>query len=585
MSAQRILVFAPHAGIWVHSFPEALVADAVRRAGGELVYVTCDGAFASFCVTMAASGLRAESPADRKEKVCKACRRNRDLLRKDFDFPGYDLESVMRPPDEDRVAKLLEEAARGDLAAFSVDGIPAGTISLYEYMIHSKKMAPALDPAEWDAFRPTLANTLRSLIAAQRILDREKPTTLVVYNTLYSVNAVWRAAANARGIPAYVVHGGPNFARRLQTVIVSRDSTTLSAYRVAAAWPKYEQLPCSGDELAAVTDHFCEVLAGTSVFAYSAPKAEQGADWRARFGIEPDQKFLVATMSSYDEYVAARTIGEMPGEAELLFPTQIEWVRALFDWIRDRPDLFLLVRVHPREFPNKREGRTSEHARMLEAALAELPPNARVNWPADGLSLYDIAEHADVFLNAWSSAGREMSLLGRPVVVYCPSLLLYPPAINYVATTRDAYFAAIETALRDGWSFERIRAAYRSCVVEYVRAVADIADGFDYSEAQPASLIERAQKYAYMVPGLRQRRDLWRRPEVLREQGRIAEVVMSGLETVLDAKSAPRASISLDEETAALKRQLVRLTAVLYRNAVGAPEPGTLRDYLSRALA
>jgi hypothetical protein len=265
-----------------------------------------------------------------------------------------------------------------------------------------------------------------------------------------------------------------------------------------------------------------------------------------------------------------------------LFATQIEWIRALVEWIRDRPDRFLLLRVHPREFPNKRERVKSEHARMLEKALVALPPNVRVNWPADELSLYDIAEHADVFLNAWSSAGKEMALLGRPVVVYCPSLLMYAPAINYVGETKEAYFAAIEAALRDGWRFENIRKAYRWCAVEYVRAIADISDGFDYSEARATTTLGRARNLLFAVPMVRQVHDLVRRPKHLREEARIAGGILSGATSLL---SSDRPTVSEEAETAALQRELARLMTALYGNRAGAPQPGTLRALLTAAVA
>jgi len=41
--------------------------------------------------------------------------------------------------------------------------------------------------------------------------------------------------------------------------------------------------------------------------------------------------------------------------------------------------------------------------------------------------------------------------LGRPVVVYCPSLLMYAPEINMVGETLAAYFAAIEASLGEPW--------------------------------------------------------------------------------------------------------------------------------------
>ena len=61
--AERVLFFSPHAGIWQHAFPEALIADAIGQSGADVFYVTCGGVLSSFCVVMASRGLRIESAA------------------------------------------------------------------------------------------------------------------------------------------------------------------------------------------------------------------------------------------------------------------------------------------------------------------------------------------------------------------------------------------------------------------------------------------------------------------------------------------------------------------------------------------
>lgn len=578
--SERVLFFSPNAGIWAHAFPEALVAESVRRAGGDVVQITCDGGFAAYCVVMAAHGLREDSERAAKDQICVGCRRNRDLLRRDFGFAGYDFDRELGPADERRIAELLEQARPDTITSFVVDGIRVGQAALYEYLIAHKRAQGGFTPAEWITFHPRLENVVRSLVAAQKILERERPTRIAIYNTLYSVNAVWRALGDQRGIPVYVLHAGPNLSRRLQTMMVARDSTTLAMYRLVEASRAQASWPTNGSEAATVTDHFVEVLRGQNVFAYSAAKSH--GDWRARLGIRTDQKLLVATMSSYDEYVAAHAVGEQPGEDGLLFPTQIEWIRALVEWIRDKPERFLLIRVHPREFPNKREALKSQHARLLEQALVDLPPNVRVNWPDDKLSLYDIAEYADVILNAWSSAGKEMALLGRPVVVYCPSLLMYAPELNVVGETRATYFAAIEEALLEPWSLERVRKAYRWCAVEYVRAIAAIDDGFAYSESRATTLLGRARNAVLAIPGVRQARDLWNRPRDLIEGARLAAVILEGKQSLL-AEPLPRIDVTIAEETALLRRELGRIFTALYGHA-GGGEPGTLRAYLTSAL-
>lgn len=580
----KVVVFAPHAGIWIHAFPEALIVDAVRTAGAEIVYVTCGGALSSYCSTMGAHGLTPDSPLEDKQAACARCRSSRDRIRAGFGFPSYDFETMLDASDRHRVEVLLGRAQPDTLWSFEVDGIRIGRIALYEFLIERKKLQFELTAEEWRVFRPRLANTLRSFIAAGRILERERPSRVLVYNSLYSVNGVWRALADQRGIASYFVHGGYSLSNRLQSVVVGRGSTMDYGYRMVAAWPSYRDVACRREQLAKVTDHFLQLFRGTSVLAYSAPKALETIDVRRRFGIRADQKLLVVTMSSYDEYVAAFAVDGVPDPSTLPFPTQIEWIRALLEWVRTRPDRFLLIRVHPREFPNKREGRKSEHAIALERELSALPGNARVNWPSDRLSLYDVAEQADVFLNAWSTAGREMTLFGFPVVCYCPDALLYPADLNYVGRTREEYFSAIEDALRDGWSFERIRMAYRWCVLEFQRGHFDIGDGFDYVEDPPRTLEQRVRRLVLAAPAIRHRRDLWRRPRVLKEQRRIGDLIVSGATTGLDV---PTNTSTYDggeaAETAALRVEVRRLMRALYQGADSQrpPTPGSLRQRLN----
>jgi hypothetical protein len=577
----RALFFAPHAGIWVHAFPEALIADALRASGIDITYVTCGGGFSSICVTMGARGLSFASSAAEKQAACRECQQNRDFLRSGVGLPGYDFDSVLAPDDERRIAELVDRAQPATIAAFEVDGIAVGRLALYEYLIQKKKSQLELTDAEWPEFRPRLINTVRSLVAAGKILDRERPDRVLAYNTLYSVNAMWRAAATQRGIPSYFLHAGVSLKNRLQQMIVGRESTLRWYLQLIEQWPQFRDVPCSADELAAVTDHFEQLFRGTSMFAYSAAKSARSEDIRGRFGVRADQKLLVASMSSYDEYVAAAAIGEMPAQSGSVFATQIEWVRGLSEWFRTRPELFLIIRVHPREFPNKREGAKSEHAKHLERELAALPANVKVNWPDDKLSIYDLAEHADVFLNAWSSAGREMTLLGIPVVAYCPEMLLYPADLNHVGTSEQSYFAAIDSALRDGWSFERMRITYRWCALELVRSVVDIGDGFDFSEDPPQALWQRAVRFALTRPGVRQRWDLVRKPKRLRAQQRLGELIRSGAATLVEP---PRTGVSVAAETAALRAQIRRLLRALYGETNVTPAPGTLRHRLTAAL-
>lgn len=582
----KILAFAPHSAIWVHAFPEALVAETLKQSGHDIVYVSCGGQFNSYCIPMSAMGVALDAPRADKDAVCKRCTAQRDIIRNSFDFSGPDVIDLLTDEDRAAVVQVLATLTRHNYIDLELDNIPVGRYALYEFLINHKKDSVVLTDAEWQRFQPELTNSLYSFYACRRLLDQEKPDRVMVYNSFYSVNHVCCELAAQRGIPHYFLHAGNNLANRMQTLFVTR-SYTIASWNRNPHWNAYREIPCSRALLSTVTEHVLALFSGLDVFAYSAPLTNQGHDLKARFGVKPGQKVLMATMSSTDERVAAEAIGVQFPDEECQFPTQVEWVSALIEFARGRPDLCLILRVHPRNFPNRREKVKSAQAEVLEKLLQALPDNVRVNWPADNISIYSLAEIVDVVLNGWSNAGKEMSLLGLPVVLYSPHLVTsHPSTLNYVGATRDAYFSQIEQALADGWSFENIRKAYRWCAFEYDRSLIDISESFPKRDQRAPSFSERVVRRIgrTISPYGQQHADLRNRAPELKAREMINKIISNGSDSLLD-EIDPGAleKVTLEQETVFLKAEIQRLVAVMYAKET-VPTKGGLGEKL-RSLA
>jgi len=564
----KILFFAPHSAIWIHAFPEALVAESLAKGGHEIVYVTCGRQLNAGCVAMSAQGVSSAASSERKAEVCRRCEGNKRILIREFGFSGCDLSDALTPEDLVETDRILSEITRDNFLELTIAGIDVGRIALYEFLLDRKKSALGFETdAEWRQYLVALKNTLYAVFGGERLLERELPDAVVVYNALYSVNRAVCKLATARGISQYFLHAGGNLAHRLQTLLLAKGNTFELLRHAVGVWPAYRDVPIDPQIARAVTDHFLELLRGRSVFAYSSPRSAKNGDLRGKFGITSSQKVICATLSSYDERFAAETIGALPLAKDLLFPTQVQWVEAMIEFARTRPDRFLVIRVHPREFPNKREGVKSLHASKLEALLRNLPSNVAVNWPADGLSLYDLAEIVDVFLNAWSSVGKEMSLLGIPVVLYSSNLPFYPADINYLGTTYQDYFEAVEQAIADGWQPRNIIRTYRWCAIEYGRMLVDISDAYGGTERVPVGILDRARAKLIRIlfPYKQQQHDCRVRPAQIRSAPAINTLVVSGVPTVLDIAPLVRPSQeSVSSETAVLCREIGRILNAMY---------------------
>src|SRR5712671_1657886 len=338
----KTLVFAPHSDTWVHSFPEALFADALKQSGQQVVYVGCGRVFDNYCVCMSARGLTEASAPERKQAVCASCVRAEHRLRGEFGFDGYTMAQILTEDDYRQATARVAQASPETLLAVEEDGVPVGRYAIYEYLLHKKKVTLKFSEEEWRECAVHLRNAFLALFAGRRILDRERPDPVVVYNSLYSVNRVVCALAEASGALTYFLHAGMNLSDRLQWLLAGRASTLSYFAELVEHWPKWENTPCDAPTMKRITDHFLMLFRGGSIFGYSARSGGSSSRLRERFGAAPGQRILVAAMSSYDELFAAETTGARRS-FPLLFPRQVDWVRSLVEFVRKRKDLLLVI--------------------------------------------------------------------------------------------------------------------------------------------------------------------------------------------------------------------------------------------------
>lgn len=444
----KIICFSSHTATWYFAFAESVVASALQKNGHEVLFITPGNLLPGI------TDLTGEK-----------------ILRKEFSLNGYTIGTKLTKKDLKEIATIFKRVNKKNFEKLIIEKIEIGKIALYEFLLHHKKIKIDFTPKEWKECLFEIKNTLISFYACRNILKKEKPDRILMYSALYSVNRVWEQYAKQKGIPVYFIHHGSNLSDIDNTLLIAKTNTFYYLDKLKNYWNKLKKVPVNQKMLSEVTDNFLELLKGKHYLVYSTPKSKNPIQVKKIFHINENQKILTATMSSYDEMFAAKYVGAWKIPNNLIFETQIDWVKSLIDYVKQRQDLFLIIRIHPREFPNKRDGVKSEHAKMLEGILKNLPINVKVNWPTDNISIYDLAQETDVFLNAWSSVGVEMSLLGIPVVIYSKELVLYPSDLNYLAKNRKDYFAKIETALKDGWSYEKIKKTYRWLTLHNCRTI------------------------------------------------------------------------------------------------------------------
>jgi len=590
----KALFFSPYADVWVHSLPEAEIAEALREDGWDIYRITCDRDFSKHCVSMAAKGIDFEANDDTKYAVCSSCVHRQSLLQKSFGFEDGTIGSLIGSEEQAKIAAHLTEVTSGNWMTFELDGAPLGKMAFYDFSLTNKLNTMTIPHNLWASYVSDLNNSLKTYFAVNILLTQKKFDFLITYNGMYATNNVAGYVARKHGCKTWSLHAGHHLVDRYGTISIY-ESTTLPALAYETReWEEDRSSLVLSNAATKVTSHILELFKATNRFVYSSSSGDVDIDsLRSTLGVLPNRKVLLATMSSADEIFGAKMAGVLrKSKIVPLFDDGFEWISFLVEQLRNRNDLHLIIRVHPREFPNKRESKTSQNADKLRELLIELPDNVSVNWPEQQISLYGLAHIVDVVLNSSSSAGIEMSALGLPVVLNrVEHMLAYDPQIHPVVDRRDQYMIAVDNALRRGWSVDNMRSAYRWWAFLFSRIAIDISEGFMYPSSGYISasddakakfknkMLTMAVKYG---PSIQERRHMSSRKKL--RNGPLISAALTGESQVL---IAPRNAVNTDSmsENQILVREAKRILEILRTSSTqNSPLVKNLEDFVFRSI-
>ncbi|MBI2791864.1 MAG: hypothetical protein HYX61_07895 [Gammaproteobacteria bacterium] len=488
------LFFAPYNAIWQHALPEATVAKTLQDAGKKITYMSCNGIFNQYCIAMSAYGLTPESTIEQKKKVCYSCKKHTKLLTTNIADKLLFIEDYISDADtkeiEQQLLQLDADKSNGkDCFTEPLRQFATYTLILTHKLIDKQKL---IEDKYYLQYRNEYKQVLISYYAAMNYFKNNSIEGVFTYNSFYPTNrtVVWVAALHQ--IPVYWLHAGGSIHNRLHTLNIGKGHHYNILHSWLANWQTtYKNKPASKAGINHVTQHYLALLEGINIFVYSGSKFKPEG-MHAFFNIPKDKKIISAVLSSQDERIAVESIKVLEPQKDLCFKSQLDWVQELICFASKNTDIHLIIRVHPRDFPNRRDSVLSVQAQSLQKILTNLPGNVSINWPSDNVSLYQLATITDVCVHAGSSVGKEFSLLGIPTVNYMNNGLSYPHNLSFWGSTKEEYFVALNQALKTTWSLDTAITAFRWSSLELYEGLWFLDNNFsELNENKKFPLIKR----------------------------------------------------------------------------------------------
>ncbi len=573
------------------------MAEGLTERGASVTTVRCGTMLIAHCVAMSAAGVTAAAALATRKQVCTACMKRRDLLDSTMPFESVVLDQRIDPADR-ATALATRSAVNVDTwMQFELDGVPIGRYAAYEFLLDNKVVGTDIPDALWPQYLDKLDQSIVTYLAGKRLLAEQKPDVVLVYNRLYAVNHAFCSAATTLGIPTYTLQGGGHVVRRAETMTLFRDTESLDEVFRTPAWAEYRAAPIGAPEVQLVSEHFAGLLEASSAFAYSSAfEASQPSELRTRFAVPDGAPVLLVPMSSEDEINAARLADVLPAQSTRtsLFADQFEWIAYLFRFATAHPSLHLIIRLHPRMFPNKRENVLSPIVGRIMELLDTRPANVSLNLPTDDVSLYDLMQIVDVLLNFRSSAGAELAAFGVPVVVPANrDFFTYPDELNRIGRTEAEYGELIEQALATGWSIEQTRRAFRWFAFLFSRVAVDLSDSVHsrpiaIRPKKPGFRLWAWRKMVWVVlqygPLVRERIALRNRRVAPSSRDVFYDVLENRRGSLAESSAWPVSSTSLADETRLLDQFLTELSAREWKSVTDPDSlAGRIRKHLGAA--
>lgn len=321
--------------------------------------------------------------------------------------------------------------------------------SIYEPMIKFKKSELEYSDKEMPYFEASSNAFNLALESGMKIIDKIHPDLVIIYSPQYAANSGFSKAAEVTRVPVMFMEGS------------SSPYNRYSAVRLWD-WNKYglsNPVATSEDYLTSRINfrslsHFRIIRKGLTHSSYSIKK--RGESIRSRYQIHSKCRIILAIVSSSDEVFSASAINKINKKrlSTSVFANQIDWIENTIKYVSELIDTILIIRIHPRDFPNKRDSITSMFADIWEKKSRESHRNVIWNLPSENVSLYDLLDSASVVVTGWSSVALEALNQKIPVVTYDKELCGFPESLTRTGNSREMYFSNLEQALEESHSWK-----------------------------------------------------------------------------------------------------------------------------------
>lgn len=428
----RVLM-ATAIGSYAHAVTlESALAAALTFRGAEVHALLCDGTM-SACAECEASmypDLRRFVQHGPSRDLCRDCRWPAETVYKTLGLKVHRMSEWLTPADRAEAGRVASTLPLDQLEHFTYDGLNIGEHAhagaLRFFATGTLDGEPLAEPIR----RRYLESALLTAFASRALIRSVGFRSAVFTHGIYVPWGIVGEAARQERVHV----SNWNVAYRKRRFIFSHDDTY---HHTLLSEPRehWERLELTSAQEHELMQYLGSRREGTfDWIVFHRPTSQDSANIAKNLGLDASKPVIgLLTNVAWDAQL------HYPANA---FPNMLEWLVQTCEYFGRRPDLQLLIRVHPAEisgFPPSRQPVLAE----LRKRLPQLAPNIVVVPPESGLSTYALMSMCNCAIIYGTKMGVELTSVGLPVIV-AGEAWIRNKGITLDASSPEEYFALLE---------------------------------------------------------------------------------------------------------------------------------------------
>jgi hypothetical protein len=385
---------------------DSVLGVALTLRGARVRYVLCDGVLQGCLMATLSQTMPPDLIAERGlvGHLCKGCFNRGTRSFRPLGLPVLRLSDYLHPADYAAVEAEVAVLTASELPGWSPRGAPIGEHAQAGALRYFARGDLSNEPLGDMVLRRYTEGAALAARAYERLIADEKPSAAVLHHGIYSPQGVAAEMLRRGGarIATWVV------AYRKHCFIFSHDDTYHHTL-ISEPTDTWENLALTEEQKEEVTSYLASRAGGARDWIYFHREPDTGfAEFARARGIDPNKPLITA-------------LTNVMWDAQLHYPMNVfagmkEWLVETVRWFATRPDLQLLIRVHPAESRGAIVSR-QRVADELAAEFPELPKNVFIAGPEEEVSTYAACAASDAAIIYGTKMGVELATLGMHCIV------------------------------------------------------------------------------------------------------------------------------------------------------------------------